>query len=337
MTSHKIAVYGAYGHTAGFVIDSILHRGWTPVLVGRNHIKLSALKSKYPQLEIRVAEIETPKSLDNAFKDTIFIINCAGPFLDTAFPLIESALRLSIHYIDLSAEQKSVLDVFEFFSEKAAKGDSMILPGLAFYGGLADLLASAAVAAWDNVDNITIAIGLSFWQPTLGTRLTGQRNHYPRLIYSKGRLQPKEDNYQEINWNFPPPLNAMKMTCLPFSEIITISKHIRVSDILTYFSTNALEDIRNKDTPPPMAVDTRGRSAQEFRVDVIATRGIEKRIARAGGRDIYAVTAVLVIEAVDRIMKGKTQAKGVSSAGHVFNACDFLKSLSSDDIEISLD
>jgi hypothetical protein len=48
----------------------------------------------------------------------------------------------------------------------------------------------------------------------------------------------------------------------------------------------------------------------------------------ARGRDIYAVTAPLAVEAVRRILTGRTRTLGVASAGAAFDAADFLASLS---------
>ncbi len=58
----------------------------------------------------------------------------------------------------------------------------IILPAMGFYGGLADLLATAAMAGWETADAIDIAIALDSWEPTPGTRLTGKRNTYRRLV-----------------------------------------------------------------------------------------------------------------------------------------------------------
>jgi short subunit dehydrogenase-like uncharacterized protein len=68
---------------------------------------------------IRVASIDDPKLLDEAFAGAVAVINCAGPFLDTAAPLISAALRAGIHYLDITAEQAATLAAFERFSEAA--------------------------------------------------------------------------------------------------------------------------------------------------------------------------------------------------------------------------
>ena len=48
----------------------------------------------------------------------------------------------------------------------------------------------------------------------------------------------------------------------------------------------------------------------------------------ARGRDIYAVSAPLAVEAVHRILDRRTQTVGVASAGQIFDAPDFLRALS---------
>jgi hypothetical protein len=48
----------------------------------------------------------------------------------------------------------------------------------------------------------------------------------------------------------------------------------------------------------------------------------------ATGQDIYAVSAPLAVEAVCRILTGRTRTVGVASAGEIFHAPDFLRALS---------
>jgi hypothetical protein len=88
-----------------------------------------------------------------------------------------------------------------------------------------------------------------------------------------------------------------------------------------------LSDIRNPDTSVPAAADESGRSSQIFLVDVIARRGSEQRRAVARGRDIYAITAPIVVEATQRMVKGLVKTTGVVAAGEAFAARHFLRSL----------
>ena len=107
--SRRIAVYGAYGHTGRFVLAELRHRGFVPVACGRDAARLHELAAT-TGIEIRVAAADDPAALDAAFAGTAAVLHCAGPFLDTATPVLDAALRARIHYLDVAAEQLAVAD-----------------------------------------------------------------------------------------------------------------------------------------------------------------------------------------------------------------------------------
>ncbi|CAA9199832.1 saccharopine dehydrogenase family protein [Flavobacterium collinsii] len=331
---NTIAIYGAYGHTGKFIVAELYKLGYPLILSGRDYEKLTLLHQYYPETILKAADIHDSESLDTAFSKAKIVINCAGPFLDTADPIIQSALRLGIHYIDLTAEQKSVLDIFEQFSDSAKLAEILVIPAAAFYGGLGDLLSTAITQDWDHIDEINLYIGLDSWHPTKGTRLTGDRNHYTRLTLKNDQLQDLQPA-TPFKWNFKNPIGIKEVVALPLSEIITISRHLKVSTINTYLSQNSLDDLRNTATPEPKPTDHKNRSSQHFCLEVTATKENIKRTIIAQGQDIYAVTAPLVVETVNRILSGKAKKTGVTTIGEVFDTADFLKSLKEDDITIS--
>jgi hypothetical protein len=322
-----VAVFGAYGHTGRFVVAELSRRGYEPILCGRDEDKLSAMAVTWPSLQRRVATLSDPASLDSALQGADAVINCAGPFLDTAAPVIDAALRARIHYLDIAAEQKAAQDVFERYGQAAALANVVVMPAMAFYGGLADLLATAAAGDWAEVDAIEVAVALDSWQPTLGTRLTGQRNQFRRLVVSQGQSVFLPDPPPVREWCFAPPFGRQSMVAMPFTEVITIPRHLKTGSLDSYINRVALEDIRDPSTPPPVASDDAGRSSQRFAMDVRVRRGEELRRAEASGQDIYAVSAPLVVEAIERILAGAVRATGVVPAGAAFDAQEFLAAL----------
>src|SRR4051812_47229858 len=90
--SHRVLVYGATGHTGRFVVDELLRRGLVPVLAGRDADRLAALPPRHAALERRVVGVEDPDLLRRALTGAGAVINCAGPFLDTALPLARAAV-----------------------------------------------------------------------------------------------------------------------------------------------------------------------------------------------------------------------------------------------------
>ena len=322
-----VAVFGASGHTGQFVITELLRRGLTPIAIARDAMRLSALDFQDRGVETRVATIENPESLDRAFAGTSAVINCAGPFLDTAEPVIEAALRARIHYLDVTAEQASALANFEQYAIPASAAGIIAVPAMGFYGGLGDLLATVSVGGWDEVDEICTAIALSNWEPTQGTRLTGKRNTARRLFIADGKLEPLPDPAPTSSWNFPEPFGCQDVVELPFTETVVIQQHIRVSTLHSYLNLAPLRDLKDKSTPPPKPIDEIGRSNQIFAIEVVARKGSETNRIIAQGQDIYAITAPIVVEAVQRILDGMVEERGVLAPGSIFDAMGFLQTL----------
>ncbi|WP_432037881.1 saccharopine dehydrogenase family protein [Streptomyces cucumeris] len=326
-----VAVFGAYGHTGRFVVAELVARGFVPVLSGRNAQPLEELAREH-RLAARVASVEGPASLDRALAGTAAVINCAGPFASTTGPVIEAALRAGMPYLDVAAELEANLDTFAHYRERAREAGALIVPAMAFFGGLGDLLATAAMGDWTEADEAHIAYGLSSWHPTAGTRLSGavsrERRGDHRLRYSGGQWERRTDAAPTLEWTFPEPMGPRQVIGeFTMADVVTVPQHLSIPEVTTYMSAEAVRDIADSHTPAPTASDESGRSDQTFLVDVVVRSGGAERRATAAGQDIYAVTAPLVAEALERVLTGRTKAVGVVTAGEVFDAPDFLQAL----------
>ncbi|MEU8434156.1 saccharopine dehydrogenase NADP-binding domain-containing protein [Streptomyces sp. NPDC029216] len=326
-----VAVFGAYGHTGKFVVAELAGRGFVPVPSGRNARAVQELADGLG-LEARVASADDADSLDRALAGTVAVINCAGPFAATAGPVIEAALRAKIPYLDVAAELEANLDTFAHYRERAREAGAVVVPAMAFFGGLGDLLVTAAMGDWTAADEAHIAYALSSWHPTAGTRLSGavsrERRGDVRLRYRGGQWERRADAAPTLEWAFPEPVGPREVIGeFTMADVVTVPHHLPIPDVTTYMTAEAVRDIAAPQTPAPTATDENGRSDQTFLVDVVVRSGGAERRATAGGRDIYAVTAPLAVEALERVLTGRTRAVGVASAGEIFDAPDFLHAL----------
>ncbi|MFF7946198.1 saccharopine dehydrogenase family protein [Streptomyces griseorubiginosus] len=326
-----VTVFGAYGHTGRFVVAELAARGFVPVLSGRNGQALDELAREHG-LEARPASVEDAASLDQALAGTVAVINCAGPFASTTGPVIEAALRAKIPYLDVAAELEANLDTFAHYRERARDEAAVIVPAMAFFGGLGDLLVTTAMGDWTEADEAHIAYALSSWHPTAGTRRSGavsrERRGARRLRYRGGQWEHRTDAAPTAQWNFPEPMGSRPVIGeFTMADVVTVAQHLAIPDVTTYMTTQAVQDIADPDTPAPTATDENGRSDQAFLVDVVVRSAGAERRATARGHDIYAVTAPLVAEALERVVTGRTRTVGVVSAGEIFDAADFLHAL----------
>ena len=328
MTAHpsrRIAVYGAYGHTGRFVVAELRRRGFIPIACGRDAGKLGALAASVG-VETRVAAVDDPAALAAAFTGTAAVMHCAGPFLDTAAPVLDAALRARIHYLDVAAEQHAVASTLAREAEARAVGVTVI-PAMAFYGGLADLLVTAALGGASDADAVDIAVALDGWHPTRGTRITGERNHHARIHIEHDQVRTVPDPAPTREMEFPPPFGRQESVLLTLSEAVLVPHHVACRNLHSWINLAPLHDLRDPTTPAPIAVDESGRSAQQFVVEARVRRGGRDTRVSARGRDIYAITAPLLVEALQRILDGHVRGCGALAAGQAFDAEDFLASL----------
>jgi short subunit dehydrogenase-like uncharacterized protein len=324
-----VLVYGAYGHTAHFIVNELRARRFKLVLSGRDPGKLATLTDGEGQ-ELRVATVGDASSLDHALAGASLVINCAGPFAESAPALIEAAARAQIHYIDITAEAFVALELFERFTPRFQGAPFALIPSVGFFGALGDLAATILSDGWSQIDEVTLAVGLDSWRPTRGTRLAGERRAGRRLVLADGRLQAHApgEPVPTNEWEFPPPFGRQEVVGeLTTVDIVTMSRHLKIADVNAYLNVAPLRDLSDPTTPPPEATGPDGRSAQLFILDVVARRSEEQRRLAVHGRDIYAVTAPIVVEAVECLLTGRYRRGGVGTTAEIFDPQDFLRAL----------
>jgi hypothetical protein len=235
--------------------------------------------------------------------------------------------------VDVAAEIEANVDTFTRFAGPARAAGVAVVPAMAFFGGLGDLLVTTAMGDWTAADEAHVAYGLDSWHPTAGTLASGvvsrDRRDGRRVRYTGGRLAYHDDDMPVLEWDFPAPTGRRPVLAeFTMADVVTVPSHLPIPEVRTYMTTDAATDLASPDTPAPTAVDRLGRSAQTFTVDAVVRSGDTRRRAVATGRDIYAVSAPLAVEAVHRILTGRTRTSGVASAGEIFDAPDFLRALS---------
>jgi hypothetical protein len=218
----------------------------------------------------------------------------------------------------ITAEQASARSTFETYDEAARAAGVTVIHAAGFYGGLADLLASALVSD-RRADEITVAIALDYWWPTEGTRRTGERNRVPRVVVEDGRLVPMTLPARQTDWRFAAPHGVQRMVEVGTTDAVTIARHLDVRSVHIFLNASSVDELRDAATQPPVAVDAQGRSAQRFAMEVVALGATGTRRARAYGQDIYAVSAPIVVEAALRLLDPVFQRRGALALGQAFS------------------
>ena len=151
-----ILLYGAYGYTGRLIAQEAEDRGLEPVLAGRDAAKLDALGNAL-NFSTRVTSLSEPDRLRRKLEDVPAVLHCAGPFVQTAPPMIEACLDTGTHYLDLTGE----MDVFRRLagrSEEAEAAGIMLLPGIGFDVVPTDCLANFVAGRAAGATTLEIAI-----------------------------------------------------------------------------------------------------------------------------------------------------------------------------------
>lgn len=321
----RVLVYGAYGHTGRFAVAELLRRGWPVTAAGRDtQALLSVTGSGVTTLPVTV---DQHGILTDLARDSVAVLNCAGPFSKTAAPLVSAAIAAAVPYLDVCAEPEVVAQVFERFAVPARERDVAVMPAAAFFGALGDVLGTAALGVWDNADSISIAYALDEWKPTAGTRRVIQEMDGRRRVYRDGKPAMVSTPFPQQAWDFPAPVGRRTVIGeYPAPETVLLPHHVSTTAVSTYLTVEAIQDLRDPAAGGPVPVDHDGRSAQTFLVHAQAMRGSQQRRLWAHGRDIYATSAVIAVSLLERLLNGP-QRSGVLTPAQAFGSPTSLSDL----------
>ena len=155
MSDSSWMIYGANGYTAQIIIKVAQERGMKPILAGRNSKVIEGLAEEHG-LKYSIFKLADSISAIKALENVDIILNCAGPFSETAETLIGACIKTSTHYLDITGE----IDVFEHahsLDEKATEASVILCPGVGFDVIPTDCLAAHLKEALPNAKSLTLA------------------------------------------------------------------------------------------------------------------------------------------------------------------------------------
>lgn len=101
-----------------------------PILAGRNRHAIEALATQH-QLNFHIVALDDRGALNAMLKGVTVVLNAAGPFKYTAFPLLEACLETGTHYLDITGEME-VFEMAKQYHAPATEAGIMVMPGVGF-------------------------------------------------------------------------------------------------------------------------------------------------------------------------------------------------------------
>ena len=168
-----LLVYGSYGYTGSLVVDEAVERGLDVLLAGRdrNAVENQAIRQNCDE---RVFSLDERRLVDLALEEVEAVVHCAGPFEETADPMVEGCLRTGTHYLDITGE----IPVFERLATRDGEAENAgitVLPGAGFDVVPTDCLAAHLADRLPDADRLSLGFQASGGM-SRGTARTTVRN-----------------------------------------------------------------------------------------------------------------------------------------------------------------
>jgi len=153
--SGRALIYGATGYTGREVAGRL--KGLEPVLAGRDPVGVRALAERLG-LEWRAFPLTDASEIQSALADIDVVLHAAGPFVETAGPMLDACLATRTHYLDLAGEWPVFIDAMARDAAARAVG-VMVTPGVGLTIAASDCLLAQAVERWP--DTVRLMLGVS--------------------------------------------------------------------------------------------------------------------------------------------------------------------------------
>ncbi len=224
-------LYGANGYTAGLVIEESLREGMKPVLAGRNRQKTEELAKQYG-LKCLVFGLDDAAEVDKALKGFRVLLNCAGPFIHTAQPLVEACIRNGVHYLDITGEIP-VFELVKSYDQPAKTGGVALMSGVGFDVVPTDCAAKYLHSRLPSATRLKLAFASVGGSISHGTMLTMVENlGGSGAVRQNGKIIPKPVGHKGILVDFG--LKTRFCMTIPWGDISTAYTTTGIPNIETY-------------------------------------------------------------------------------------------------------
>ncbi|PCR91719.1 saccharopine dehydrogenase family protein [Natrinema ejinorense] len=284
----SLLIYGAYGYTGRLIAREAVARGGSPAIAGRDGRSV-ARQADELGVEGRTFDLAAP-DLDDHLRPFDAVLNCAGPFVDTAEPLVEACLETNTGYLDITGE----FSVFESLRQRdgaARESGVPLLPGVGFDVVPSDCLAGFLHEQLPDADRLALGIKGSSDLSRGTARTLVEQLGTGGVVRRNGRLVqvPTAFRTREVDFGDGPE----HAVTIPWGDVVTASHTTGIESIEVYVATPSWA------TSALSAVDSLEWLLERRPVKGVLKRLVDARLDGPDGRRLATGSAVVWGEVVD--------------------------------------
>ncbi|RFU77340.1 saccharopine dehydrogenase [Trichoderma arundinaceum] len=312
----EFMIYGATGYTGRLASEYSKSLGMNFIVAGRNDGSVKQIASSL-EVPYRVFNTDDRQILDSSLRGIRVLLNCAGPFMRTAEPLIDACIRCGIHYLDISAELTSYRLVEER-DGKAKAANVMLLPGCGGSVAMLGCLAGHAVNRNEAATSIDVALFVA-GSMSRGSAISAAGLTPECLQRQDGNLI-KQNPQNIAQFDFDDGEGLVDCSPVTLPDLITMWKSTKSPNIKTFVhvSGDAFPVGDLSALPDGPTTEQRRENLYHAAVTVTTEAGITKKavLHTANG---YDFTSVASVEAARRVLDGQFRG-GFQTPANMFGS-----------------
>ncbi|MBI1187832.1 MAG: hypothetical protein GC206_10990 [Alphaproteobacteria bacterium] len=297
----KLMIYGASCYSGCMAAEQARAANLTLVLAGRSQGPLARL-AEMLSADHRVFNLSDNDAIDDALADVSVLLNCAGPYMDTAEPLMRAAIRGGVHYLDIAAKLDSYRLAGELDDAAQAAG-VMLLPGSGGSVAMLGCLAGHAVFRVGNPQKLAIALHVA-GSMSRGSAVSANRNLVAETLrLHRGRLVPRPAG-ETVSFDFGE--GAVPCFAVTLPDLITIGRATGIPEVETYVHVSGAAFPEGDLASLPDGPNAAERDANRYQaaVEVTTQDGtiVRSILDTVNG---YSFTPMAAVESARRVLAGE--------------------------------
>ncbi|QLG50439.1 saccharopine dehydrogenase family protein [Natrinema halophilum] len=294
----SLLIYGSYGYTGRLIAHHAVERGGSPAIAGRDGRSV-ARQSDELGVEGRTFDLESD-DIESHIESFDAVLNCAGPFGETAEPMVAACLETETDYLDITGE----FPVFERLRQQngaARDAGITLLPGVGFDVVPTDCLAAFLEERVPEADQLVLGIkgggGLSRGTARTLVEHLGDGG----VVRRNGRLiqVPTAFRTREIDFGNGPE----HAVTIPWGDVVTAAQSTGIESVEVYAAA------------PPWAtkvlpiVDSLGWVLERETTKQLLKRIIDARLDGPDERSLAIGSAIVWGEVTDEATGRRARAR----------------------------
>ncbi|MBS1843182.1 MAG: saccharopine dehydrogenase NADP-binding domain-containing protein [Actinobacteria bacterium] len=279
----RILVLGGSGEMGSVAVADLVSRTDHEVTLG--DIRDDAARRLLGELgapeRVRHVDVDDPKSLSAAMKDTDLVLNAT--YMRHNVPVTDAAIAAGVHMVDLGSYYEATAEQLERH-EAAERAGCRIVPGCGVAPGLTNVLARLGADELDTVSSVRMYSYIThpMWTSPGIVITRFDASSGTSVVYEAGEVIERPSFGDEEVVRFQEPFGEQEVHLVPHPEPITLPRYLDLDQVVFKVGYTADENARIRallelgfDRDEQFEVDGVSISPRRFTAAYVGSRGID--------------------------------------------------------------